>query len=204
MPNRERFQRIVIQEGNYQTLPTFTESDFGYFTNLTIGENSSAGKITIKNAQNKDSVIIDGANGDIILPNADCAEDFEISSVEQVDPGTVMALNNDGKLVQAKQPYDKCVAGVISGAGDLKPGLILGRQQGKTYKLPIALVGKVYCKIDADYESVGAGDLLTSSATPGHAMKASDPTKSFGAIIGKALLPLKEGKGLIPILVALQ
>jgi hypothetical protein len=150
------------------------------------------------------NVLIDGVAGDIILNNADCAEDFEISTAVQVDPGTVMAFNNDGKLVQGKQPYDKRVAGVVSGAGDLKPGLILGRQPGKTDKLPIALVGKVYCKIDADYESIEVGDLLTTSATPGYAMKASDPTRSFGAVIGKALKPLRAGCGLIPILVALQ
>jgi hypothetical protein len=35
-------------------------------------------------------------------------------------------------------------------------------------------------------------------------MKATDPLRAFGAVIGKALRPKKEGKGLIPILVALQ
>jgi hypothetical protein len=35
-------------------------------------------------------------------------------------------------------------------------------------------------------------------------MKAVDPIKAFGAVIGKALRPLKSGSGMIPILVALQ
>jgi hypothetical protein len=39
---------------------------------------------------------------------------------------------------------------------------------------------------------------------PGFAMKANDPSKAFGAVIGKALRPLREGQGMIPILVALQ
>ena len=65
-------------------------------------------------------------------------------------------------------------------------------------------MGKVYCKVDADYASIEVGDLLTTSSTPGHAMKADDPFKTFGAVIGKALRPLKAGRGLIPILVALQ
>lgn len=149
-------------------------------------------------------VLIDGNAGDVILQNSDCAEDFEISPTEKVDPGTVMALNDDGKLVQGKQPYDKRVAGVISGAGDLKPGLILGRQVGHVDRVPIALMGRVNCKVDADYKPIDVGDLLTTSATPGHAMKASDPIKSFGSVIGKALRPLKVGCDLIPILVALQ
>jgi hypothetical protein len=35
-------------------------------------------------------------------------------------------------------------------------------------------------------------------------MKAEDPAKAFGAVIGKALGSIKQGLGLIPILVALQ
>lgn len=143
--------------------------------------------------------------GDVILTGgADCAEDFEISSLDRVEPGTVMTLNDDGKLVQSKQPYDKRVAGVVSGAGDLKPGLILGRQQGHLNRVPLALVGRANCKIDADYASIEVGDLLTTSLTPGHAMKADNPVKAFGAVIGKALRSLKTGRELIPILIALQ
>jgi hypothetical protein len=70
--------------------------------------------------------------------------------------------------------------------------------------MPIALVGKVFCKVDADHSPVEIGDLLTTSPTLGHAMKVCDPIKAFGAVIGKALRPLRGGQGLIPILVALQ
>jgi hypothetical protein len=142
--------------------------------------------------------------GDVFLTNADCAEDFEISAAEQVDAGTVMALNDMGQLEPGKMPYDKRVAGVVSGAGDLKPALILGRMKGEKDKLPIALMGRVNCRVDADFGPIEVGDLLTTSATIGYAMKASDPARSFGAVIGKALKPLKAGRDLIPILVALQ
>ena len=149
-------------------------------------------------------VHIDGNAGDISLDNADCAEDFEVLAGESVEAGTVMALNDAGQLEKCIQPYDKRVAGVVSGAGNLKPGLILGRQAGHTGKLPIALMGRVHCKVDANYGAIEVGDLLTSSVTPGYAMKANDPARSFGAVIGKALKPLKDGRDLIPILVALQ
>jgi hypothetical protein len=66
------------------------------------------------------------------------------------------------------------------------------------------LVGRVYCKVDSQYARIQVGDLLTTSSTPGYAMKADDPAKAFGAIVGKALKPLETGRGLIPILVALQ
>jgi hypothetical protein len=35
-------------------------------------------------------------------------------------------------------------------------------------------------------------------------MKASDPAQAYGAVIGKAMSGLKEGKGLILVLVSLQ
>jgi hypothetical protein len=66
------------------------------------------------------------------------------------------------------------------------------------------LIGKVLCKVDTQYGSIAVGDLLTSSPTLGHAMKAVDPLQAFGAIIGKALRLLKSGQDLVPILVALQ
>jgi hypothetical protein len=69
---------------------------------------------------------------------------------------------------------------------------------------PIALVGKVFCMVDATLAPVEVGDLLTSSGTEGHAMKALDSNLAFGSVIGKAMAPLSEGRGLIPILVTLQ
>jgi len=142
--------------------------------------------------------------GDIRLTNADCAEDFDICETEQTEPGTVMVLGEAGVLHPSQQAYDKRVAGVISGAGDYKPAIVLDKQHCGGARKPIALLGKVYCKVDAGHGAVAIGDLLTTSPTPGHAMKADDPAKAFGAVIGKALRPLQEGYGLIPILIALQ
>ena len=142
--------------------------------------------------------------GDVILTGADCAEEFDTARSAEIEPGTVMVLDQDGALQHCQQAYDKRVAGVISGAGDYKPGLILDRQQTHDDRVPVALVGKVYCKVDAQYAPIEIGDLLTTSPTPGHAMKAHEPFRAFGAVIGKALRPLHEGSGLIPILIALQ
>ena len=115
-----------------------------------------------------------------------------------------MVVGEAGVLHQSRQAYDKCVAGVISGAGHYKPAIVLDKRQSQKNRLPIALLGKVYCKADAQYSPIEIGDLLTSSATPGHAMKADNPLRAFGSVIGKALAPLPEGQGLIPILIALQ
>jgi hypothetical protein len=142
--------------------------------------------------------------GDLQLNNGDCAEDFDIAGATAAEPGTVMVLNATGALTASGQAYDKRVAGVISGAGSYKPGIVLDKQQGRGNRQPVALMGKAYCKVDAQFGAVEVGDLLTTSPTPGHAMKTSDPFKAFGAVIGKALRPLNDGQGLIPILIALQ
>jgi hypothetical protein len=143
---------------------------------------------------------------DVILSNADCAEELDVRYDTNSEPGTVMVLDHRGLLEESRCPYDRRVAGVISGAGELKPALILGRDESSvdTHRRPVALVGKVYCKVDAQYAPITVGDLLTTSDTAGHAMKAADPTRAFGAVIGKALKALSKGRGLIPVLVALQ
>jgi hypothetical protein len=142
--------------------------------------------------------------GDIRLLNADVAENFDIADATVGHPGSVMVLDDAGALQLSSRPYDKRVVGVVSGAGHLKPGLVLDNGESRTPRAQISLVGKVFCKVDASTAPIEIGDLLTTSATPGHAMKADDPLKAFGAVIGKALGSLRSGKGLIPVLVALQ
>lgn len=148
---------------------------------------------------------------DVIIDGADCAEDFEVGAagigdagMVVIDAGSVMVIEDGGTLHECVRGYDKRVAGVVSGAGGLRPGVVLGKHASRRNRVPIALAGTVYCKADAAYSPIDVGDLLTTSPTRGHAMRADDPHKAFGAVIGKALSPLKSERGLIPILVALQ
>ena len=142
---------------------------------------------------------------DVTIAGQDFAEDFDIATTTQLEPGTVVVFDGDGAISQCTQPYNKRAAGVISGAGNYRPGVVLGRvgAQGKG-KAPVALMGRVFCKVDASYSPIEVGDMLTTSPTSGFAMRASDPSKAFGAVIGKALAAVDEGCELIPILVTLQ
>ena len=142
-------------------------------------------------------------SGDILLSGADCAEQFEVTG-SVGDPGTVMVFDDSERLSACTEPYDRRVAGVVSGANRYRPGLILNSGESAANRRPIALMGRVYCKVDASYGAIEAGDLLTTSPNPGHAMKASDQLKAFGTTLGKALRPVREGQDLIPVLVALQ
>jgi hypothetical protein len=182
----------------------------GYTGSSDFGE-GVGGKILIypslqqdESAQAQPTITLDGNSGDILLKNADCAEEFDITDSTLCEPGTVMVIDENEKVKASYKEYDKKVAGVISGAGKYRAGMILDKKDEQKNRKPLTLMGKVYCKVDADLSPIGAGDLLTTSTTIGHAMKASDPIKSFGSVLGKALRQLKGGKAIIPILIMLQ
>ena len=141
---------------------------------------------------------------DVILTGADCAEHFDVATDAIAEPGAVMAIGTNGALEVSSTAYDKKVAGVVSGAGSFRPAIVLDKRESDEGRLPVALFGKAYCKVDAEYAPIEVGDLLTSSDTAGHAMKATDPARTFGAVVGKALSGLNSGRGLIPILISLQ
>jgi hypothetical protein len=142
-----------------------------------------------------------------ITGGGDLAEPFEITDAESIQPGMVVAIDpgQPGHLRIADTAYDHTVAGIISGANGINPGLTM-KQEGTAAdgKHPVALTGRVYCLVDASYGAIEPGDLLTTSDTPGHAMKVTDHAMAQGAIIGKAMTELKEGKGLVLVLVTLQ
>jgi hypothetical protein len=176
----------------------------GTFAVLRIGAAGNEGDIIVRNATGAEVIHLDGGSGDIILRNADAAEQFDVSESVDATPGTLMILNHEGKLEPSSVPYDKKAVGVVAGAGNYQPGIVLDHKGGAAARVPISLLGKVSCKADAAYGPIEVGDLLTTSPTPGHAMKANDPQRAFGSVIGKALSPLAAGAGLVDVLVTLQ
>jgi len=143
-----------------------------------------------------------------ITGGADIAEPFEIRSDSVIRPGMVVSIDPDhaGELQLATKAYDPAVAGVISGANGVNAGLLL-KQEGSAAdgKHPVALTGRVWCRCDADAGGpILPGNLLTTSSTPGHAMKAGDAARARGATLGKAMSRLEKGKGLVLVLVNLQ
>lgn len=138
---------------------------------------------------------------------SDIAEPFNVRQSDGICPGMVMVIDPEhpGKLKIAETAYDQGVAGVVSGAGGIAPGMVMS-QAGSSAdgEYPVALTGRVYCLTDASAGAIKPGDLLTTSNRPGHAMKATDYSRAQGAILGKAMSTLDQGQGLVLILVTLQ
>lgn len=143
-----------------------------------------------------------------ILGGSDLSERFDVADEAQtIEPGTVVSIDPDheGRLSVSRTPYDHRVAGIVSGAGGVKTGMLMGQEGSKADGAhPIALSGRVYCRASAVNGSIRPGDLLTTSSLPGHAMRVDDPARAQGAILGKAMGSLEEGEGLVLVLVGLQ
>jgi hypothetical protein len=134
----------------------------------------------------------------------DYAEGFHVLEKAEVTPGSVLVIDpdNPGKLRLSDAPYDTKVSGIVAGAQGLGSGVRLG---GDRFDCNVALAGRVYCNVDATNAPVEPGDLLTTSSTPGYAMKVTDHARAQGAVLGKAMEKLEKGeKRQILVLVTLQ
>jgi hypothetical protein len=166
--------------------------------NVGIGNLATPGaKLDVQGNTRTTSITITGG--------ADLAEPFPFSSAN-VGEGSVVIIDDEqpGKLKLSARAYDTRVAGIVSGANGVRPGITLSQEGWMDGDQNVALSGRVYVKSDATFGMIKPGDLLTTSDTPGHAMKVADPAKAQGAILGKAMSGLKEGKGMVLVLVTLQ
>lgn len=141
-----------------------------------------------------------------ITGGSDLAERFQVSDNLIPEPGTVMVIDahNPGHLVPSNTAYDRKVAGVVSGAGDVETGLVLHQEGVLEGDTVVAIAGRVYVKAEALTGPITPGDLLTTSDLPGHAMAVTDYERAYGAVIGKAMTGLESGTGLVLVLVNLQ
>ncbi len=131
----------------------------------------------------------------------------EIMAVEGIktdyEPGDVLVAGGTGKgaVARSSMAYSRAVIGVYS----FSPAFVGGQPVPKDQQangVPVTILGMVQCKVSAENGPIRPGDLLITSATPGHAMRADDPPR--GTTLGKALGILDSGTGLILVLVTLQ
>ncbi|MBD3235938.1 MAG: hypothetical protein GF330_04485 [Candidatus Eisenbacteria bacterium] len=190
-----------VSTGNYGRLGTSSHGVYGYAGNESAFAGYFNGKVRVRgnlDIWNDTRKILELGEG------LDYAEGFNLTDPATSAPGTVLSIDPDthGKLTVCRRAYDTRVAGIAAGARGLKSGVRLGVDG---FDCDVALAGRVYCNVDAREHGIEAGDLLTTAATPGYAMKAADPRRSQGAILGKAMESLEKGQtGQILVLVTLQ
>lgn len=178
-------------------------------------------QIALKNAAGATTLTLDAEHGIggasrvitgtvQITGGSDLSEQFAVNPSATAltpEPGMLVSIDPDdpGALKPSSTPYDRKVAGIISGAGGIHTGMLMG-QVGTIAngEHPVALTGRVYCKVDTCNGPIEPGDLITTSPTPGHGMRVTDHATAQGAIIGKAMTSLEEDTGLVLVLVSLQ
>lgn len=197
----------------YQPFLTLIDANAGYANSRIQGVN---GEIVLEphsfvTGSNPNASVVIANSGNVsvrtltIRGGADLAEPFELSH-DGIAKGSVVIIDDEqpGKLKLSTRAYDTRVAGIVSGANGVHPGISL-HQAGVLEKGEnVALSGRVYVLADATNGAIKPGDLLTTSDTPGHAMKVTNHTQSQGAILGKAMTRLDEGQGAVLVLVTLQ
>jgi hypothetical protein len=183
------------------------------------GQNSATGggALYFYDSAGAATVVIDADSADegriwtqvlTVTGGSDLSENFDVNTEnDELEPGMIVSIDpkNPGELVLARDPKKTTQSLIQRSAGGVKPGMLMG-QKGTLAdgKHPVALTGRVYCQVDASFGAIAPGDMITTSTTPGHGMKATNRDRAFGSIIGKAMTGLRDGKGLVLVLVNLQ
>ena len=108
---------------------------------------------------------------------ADLAERYTADA--DYEPGTVLVFGGEAEVTQATSKYDKRIAGIVS----TDPAFLMN--ESLEDGVSVGLMGRVPCKVVG---TVSKGQIMVSSATPGHAEawhEEGDPP--MGSVIGKAL-----------------
>lgn len=133
--------------------------------------------------------------------SADIAEHIDVA--ETVEPGDVVEIDPQNPMQYHKMrfTYSHLVVGVIS----TNPGIVMANTLGNSDKRPtLALVGRIPVKVVAENGPIQIGDLLTTSSTPGYAMRCKSRQDCKEAILGKALEVSQTQKGKILMLITLR
>ncbi len=129
----------------------------------------------------KQELLVDGITGTStetgLMGGADLAEYYY--STELLEAGEVVAIDKtlNAGVKRSSTAYQTDVIGIVA----TYPGIILGTKTDNSF--PIALSGRVPVKVSIENGIILAGDRLTASSVPGHAMR----TDTAGRVIGVAI-----------------
>lgn len=185
----------------------------GYFTSYNAGTGENRGLY---------ATLRTGAKSDLA--------EYIYDNNRETEAADVVVADENGKenIVKSTKPYQSSVVGIVSTDPHLLMGteLVLDEESGEDIEgvsaAKLALAGRVPCKVTDENGSIKPGDMVTSSSTPGHAMKwtlidvtkakdfeelktmMAENEKRRNAVIGKALESHVSGTGKIIVLVSLQ
>jgi len=185
---------VVTTGGIYWANGTAFSSGVNTGSFTTISVNSSTTAISNSGTNGVGNIGALGAGFNTLFAlsanaaNADLAELYESDLMYL--PGTVVEFGGDFEITEASANSNR-IAGVIS----TKPGYLMNSEATGQFMLPVALQGRVPCKVIGP---IRKGDMLIS-AGDGYAIASEDP--KIGTVIGKAVQSLLGGSGVIEVVV---
>lgn len=194
----------LVFDSSSSTYPPATYIDFS-------GNQTVQGNLKLRSNSGASITFSDGTTQSTAwtgsLCGGDYAEAVDVSGDRtHYEPGDVLVIdvNEPGKFLKSSEPYSTAITGVYS----TKPGVV-GRRQTTSLtnskaEVPMAMVGIVPTKVSTENGPIKPGDFLVTSSTLGYAMKGTDRSRMFGAVVGKALGTLDSGVGVIEAVILLQ
>lgn len=193
---------FTFNNGGATTVTGFDDGQSGQLifiraidANTTLDCNGSAtlrcGSVDITLAANDFLVFFkdDPGNWNLVSYNDNTADNsnadgFDLAewfpSSQELVPGEVVSVDASGPgyVKASESAYDSTVLGIVS----TEPGITLG-EPADVSAAKIALAGRVPVNVNNENGAIVPGDYLTTSSTPGEAMKATEA----GPVIGVAL-----------------
>jgi len=183
----------------------FYNASFKGVVSLGKWGNNPNGFVLVADGDGRTGVLLDGTGSVTVRGKKvhDYAEILELGTRDGISPGSVVAYDaKAGGLVPASAANARQVVGVISGAGGLSPGMVIGSRADESRDLPVSMSGVIHVRVSAEAGPVEPGDLLVPSGVPGVGMRAADLGAAGGRVFGKALEPWSgSGEGLVLMLV---
>src|SRR5262249_40169393 len=146
-----------------------TANEFFWYRGGTHSDNfaDAGGGTRLMELGNSGTLIVSGRVKTPVLEitgGADVAEPFQVTG-DPIEKGAVVVIDSahPGRLKLSERAYDTCVAGIVSGANGVTPGISLSQQGLMDGGQNVALSGRVYVLADASSSPIKPGDLLTTA-----------------------------------------
>jgi hypothetical protein len=187
--NSQSFSNIKSANGTFGQLTTAniaaSQIDLGEY-NIT-ADTATSSALIITNAVDQHLLELSSngnltVSGSLTTSGSAITQDYS-SSDTTFEEGDVVAIDDVtvGSVKKSKTSYDQDIVGIYSTGTGIS--LSSPFQNSAANHVPVALSGNVPVKINTENGAIKKGDYLTSSSTPGYAMKATHS----GQVIGKAL-----------------
>ncbi|MFB6208719.1 MAG: hypothetical protein ABEJ56_01120 [Candidatus Nanohaloarchaea archaeon] len=154
------------------------DADILHSNNIIAGDYSTGtSKVNGNDIYVEDNIEV---GGNVVGAGADVAE--KIRNESRLEPGTVVEISGNMSVDRTDERHDTEVAGVVSS----NPAMVMAKERDG---VPVAMTGTARVKVSMENGEISPGDMLTTSSTPGKAMKCEEMDECEGAIIGKAMQP---------------